>query len=809
MVNFLLNGLNNTVTNTVDFTRTSAATETAIVAPTANLYMTASQWNTLFAYGNNIYRTYSGELPSLVSYGLNFTTTGDGTGAVVDYVTTNGSDQITAIKFANGGTRFRVNDTITFNMSSQGTSVDNVSASAYTLLATDLILGPLSRTLSSKTIGLPSGSVAAGQYVSGPDLDDGTFTDLLSYTYTGTSGAGAVLASVTISSNTITAATWSSAGSGYAAGDVFRISVDGTTFADYTIGSGDVSATAMQTLSPGTPIPKFITVAQTGGTGAVVNRVTVNSSNQITNLEFAEVGSGFSANNTLTVTINGTAFNAYSLANTDLTGSITTTALTGKTITFTNSTSAGDYANDVITIAVGGGSSGTGTIVDTVTVNASDEITAITFAGRGYGYAANETFTFTSLDVNGNSRESAAYTLLAADLNSDGSVKDISGKTIALASGSAYHDASIRINRRSLATVELSTPAGTALQEPEEVEQTIADNTIRWFMYGITGNYNQQGTFSNLETINTTIDNLLTGTANAALDNGTLDAALKTSINSANGLTDTNNTTANLSRQLMLQVSSGEAARLTANAFGQYHGDNILSNLVGVLTGITSTTGTYTTADGIAATFANGGAGSTGTNAELESITVRDNKVVGVKFSKPGRNYLASNTLTLTGSGLKAGTFTVDGASVGAVSGATAGTYTDITLTGGTTSGTGAKATVVVADATTITSITITTPGKGYADTDTVTIPANELGTGSAAVTLTLATGDFGTVTFTNTYTLVAGDLDNDGGLSNNLYNFTFEANDTLTFQVTVAPKSDATNAGQTSINYAAKITMI
>ena len=791
MVNFLLNGLNNTVTNTVDFARTSAATESAIVAPTADLYMTASQWNTLFAYGNNIYRTYSGVLPSLVSHGLNFTTNGDGTGAVVDYVTTDATN-ITDIKFASGGARFRVGNTITFNMSSQGTSVDNVSASAYTLVAGDLTLGPLSRTLSSKTIAVASGTFAAGQYVTGPNLADGTYTDQLSYTYTGTAGAGAVLASVTISSNTITAATWSSAGSGYVVGDIFRITVDGTTFADYTIDSGDLSGTAMATLSPATPIPKLITMALTGGTDAVVNRVTVNSSSQITDLEFADVGSGFSASDTLTVTINGSAFDALTLANADLTGSLKTTTLTGKTIGFINS--AGDYANDVITITVSGGS-GAGVIVDTLTVNASDEITDITFAGRGHGYTAGETFTFTSEDVNGNSRVSGAYTLLSGDLNSDGSVKNITGKTIAQASGDAYHGASIRINRRSLATVELSTPAGTELQEPEEVEQTIADDAIRHFLFGITGNYNQQGTFSNIETINTTIDDLLTGTGGS-----TLDAALKTSITSANGLTDTNNTTANLSRQLMLQVSSGEAARLTSNAFGQYHGDNILSNFVGDLSGITSTTGTYTTADGIAAAT-----DGSGTGQELESIIVRDSKVVGVKFSKPGSGHTAGDVITLTGSGLKAGTYA--GTVTTTPTDMVAGTYTDVSLPGGT-AGTGAKATIVVANATTITSITITTPGSGYVDTETITLAADAVG-GSTSIVLTLATSDIGTVTFGATYTLVAGDLDADGGFSNNLYNFTFEANDTLTFQVTVAPKADATNAGQTSINYAVKVHMI
>ena len=130
-------------------------------------------------------------------------------------------------------------------------------------------------------------------------------------------------------------------------------------------------------------------------------------------------------------------------------------------------------------------------------------------------------------------------------------------------------------------------------------------------------------------------------------------------------------------------------------------------------------------------------------------------------------------------------------------------------VTLGTTSGSGATATVVVGGASSITSITITTPGKGYANGDTVTFAAGTLGGGSAAVTLTLVTADIGTVAFSTTYALVAGDLDADGGFSNNLYNFTFEANDTLTFQITVAPKATAANAGQTSINYAAKITMI
>jgi hypothetical protein len=298
-----------------------------------------------------------------------------------------------------------------------------------------------------------------------------------------------------------------------------------------------------------------------------------------------------------------------------------------------------------------------------------------------------------------------------------------------------------------------------------------------------------------LETINTSIDDLLTGAGGS-----TLDALLKASILAANSDTDANTDIGNLSRQLLLQVSSGESSRLTNNAFGQYHSDNILSNFVGVLTGITSTTGTYTTADGIAATTA-----GSGTGEELESITVRDDKVVGVKFSKPGSGHVAADVITLTGSGLKAAAYA--GTVTTTPTDMVAGPYTDVPLPGGGT-GTGAKATIVVGGSSTITSITITTPGRLYANGETITLATDAVG-GSTSIVLTLATADIGTVTFPQTYALVAGDLDADGGFSNNLYNFTFEANDTLTFQITVAPKAAATNAGQTSINYASKITMI
>lgn len=70
---------------------------------------------------------------------------------------------------------------------------------------------------------------------------------------------------------------------------------------------------------------------------------------------------------------------------------------------------------------------------------------------------------------------------------------------------------------------------------------------------------------------------------------------------------------------------------------------------------------------------------------------------------------------------------------ISAPTSATAGEYTGIVPTGG--SGTGLVVTIVMADATTVTSITSTTAGSGYKSTDVLTIPAQVVGSSSTAFT--------------------------------------------------------------------------
>ena len=67
-------------------------------------------------------------------------------------------------------------------------------------------------------------------------------------------------------------------------------------------------------------------------------------------------------------------------------------------------------------------------------------------------------------------------------------------------------------------------------------------------------------------------------------------------------------------------------------------------------------------------------------------------------------------------------------------------TYTGIVPTGG--SGTGVVLSITVSNATTVSSITATSPGSGYAALDVLTVPASALGTGSTGPIITLQADD-------------------------------------------------------------------
>ena len=265
------------------------------------------------------------------------------------------------------------------------------------------------------------------------------------------------------------------------------------------------------------------------------------------------------------------------------------------------------------------------------------------------------------------------------------------------------------VDSSTLGTKNLTAGTGNKiLQEPEETEQTIADDVIRWWIYKITGVRNQDILYSNIGTINGAIDALLVGTTSTDLV-----YKLKASLDNADNLTETNTTTANLSRQLQLLTLSGAPDRLGNESGEMYNSANLLSNLVGDLTSVTSGDPDAVLTSGF--TLSDNGSSVT-EDAVIGSVTIRGGKIVGVVFS---------------------------------------------------------------------------TAGAGYAVGDVITITHASINSGTGV-----------------TYTLVAGDLDNNGGFTNGLYNFLFSAGDTLTFQVSIGPNTTNAISGPTSKNYAIKITM-
>jgi hypothetical protein len=261
-------------------------------------------------------------------------------------------------------------------------------------------------------------------------------------------------------------------------------------------------------------------------------------------------------------------------------------------------------------------------------------------------------------------------------------------------------------NSETLATEDLDET--NIIIEPEETDQTIADNVIRTWVKQITGVQNQTSLFSNIAIINAHLDTLLTSSGN---DETHLVYKLKASLDNANGLTDQNTDVNNIPRDLKTQLAadSGSANRLTTNTGQIYHTDNILSNLVGDLSGIATvdSDGTYTS--NLSFVYS----GTATTVATLSHVTIRGGKLAGVRFSSAGSGYTVGQTITITNDGTS---------------------YT--------------------------------------------------------------------------AYTLIAGDLDNNNGFTNNLYNFLFISEDSITFQLTMAPKGNSTFPNQISKNYAIKIVM-
>ena len=347
MVDFILSGLNNSLTQTTTFAITDATAEIASTGPVLNLSMTADKWNKIFAMGDNIYRTYYSELPTL-NHSLALTNTmatntgldnalwyksditytavtTSGSGAVVGSIIVT-DNVVTSLFFSTAGSSYAAGDTITLTV--PGFNGGNALI-PYVVVASDLNGGAfISTTMTGTMTGLADNvPLVTSLYTSGISIAGGTGQGL--------TGTGAEIGSIVVTGNTISSIIFTTAGTGYVTNDTMAITVSGlnggVALNDYTVVADDLSdgafiATTMTGTLAGLSIPteytRNITIAGgTGqgltGTGAVIGSILTNGG-VVKNIKFGTSGSGYAVSDTLAITLITTVLTDYTVLAADL-----------------------------------------------------------------------------------------------------------------------------------------------------------------------------------------------------------------------------------------------------------------------------------------------------------------------------------------------------------------------------------------------------------------------------------------------------------------------------------------------------------
>ena len=284
----------------------------------------------------------------------------------------------------------------------------------------------------------------------------------------GGSGSGATISSFAVDGmNRITTITWSSGGAGYAAGDTITI-IQGFVTAQYLLLAGDVSNGRLQNFTNKTiagitkwsrnqlgeltfvddsiPPSAFLTgtvptVSGGAGSGATVNRVTIDNRGRISSVVWSNGGVGYAANDTL-IFRQGAAYGTYTVTGNDINAQGTLMDLANKSISgvlrytlgpparaavTARKANAGLYidpdTNSAASIPVITGGSGNGAEVASIDVDNMGRITTITWRSGGTGYVAGDTITIHQGDIN------TEYELQSNDIT-NGTLQNFTGKMI-------------------------------------------------------------------------------------------------------------------------------------------------------------------------------------------------------------------------------------------------------------------------------------------------------------------------------------------------------------------------------------------
>jgi hypothetical protein len=358
---------------------------------------------------------------------------------------------------------------------------------------------------------------------------------------------------------------------------------------------------------------------------------------------------------------------------------------------------------DTISFTTSG--SGTGGLIEDVVISdtgSTNTVQSITTSAAGSGYAADDTIT---IYINGVAL--GPYTLHSSDVSGGALDGNLDGSSMPTNTPNAIANGTY--TRTTMATTNL---AANITIESGDTDQTIPAYTIRKWALDIFGVENKASSFSNVDSVTTALQGLLTGTASTDLHD-----KIQAQLTIANNNNESNTTVANVSRQLYLQLLESDSSSRLASGLGNIYVDsNIVSNLFGTLP---------TNSNSIAN-------GTHTSNLSLANTSVA---------STPSQDAVASS----------------------------------VTIAGGV-----------------VTAIKLSTAGAGYTAGDTITISINSVALGA--------------------YTVVANDLDSSDGFGNNIYNFLFKTNDTLSFQVTMQPHStelSITDNEPTDQDYTIKVTMV
>ena len=271
----------------------------------------------------------------ITPYNINIiTTTGSGSGAVISSVIISGGN-ITSFTLLSGGTGYTNTSTIAI-------TVNGTTYTAYTFNNigdfTDGVLKTTAFTGLNLTL------------LTGTGVSDGIYSNNVVVNNISGSGSGALISSLVVAANnTITSFILYNGGTGYTNTSTISITVNGITYSTYSITSDDLVGTVLKTgvvfsgslttpsgsLASGTYNNLVVTlsIAQNGADSVGVNATMLSAavaSNSITDFTLISGGSGFVANNTLTITINGSVYSPYTIGTNDITsGILKTTAFTG------------------------------------------------------------------------------------------------------------------------------------------------------------------------------------------------------------------------------------------------------------------------------------------------------------------------------------------------------------------------------------------------------------------------------------------------------------------------------------------------